>query len=389
MVVGARGTGKSTSLTTFADTTLDLSVPAVRTALSEDPDGVIAGIEGVLLVDEWQELPDILGAVKRAVDGVGNPGPERFLITGSVRARHQAATWPGTGRFVRVRMHGLTQAELEANNVYNPVDAFFDISAPGFHHSDLSRSDYLDRIVMGRFPAVTDLTGRSRSRWFSAYIEQLIDRDAQQVSERTTQPAKLRAVLNSCMARTGNELNKDATARDAGVDFRTAEYYLGLLEDLSVAMRVPAWSTTRLKRLTQTPKVHVLDPGMACHVLNADASVLGSDAALVGQLFETFVAAEIATHVETANEQTELFHFRDRDGHEVDLVLEQRGQIVGLEVKSSVSVDRSDAKGLIWLRDKLGELFHYGAVLYSGTIPFQIDERIWALPLSTLWQTPK
>lgn len=389
MVVGPRGTGKSTSLSKYADTTLDLSVPAVRAAVAEDPDGAISSAEGAVFVDEWQELPEILGSIKRSIDRIGGGQAGRFIITGSVRARRQAATWPGTGRFIRVRMYGLTQAELERDSRSNPIDTFFDDAAPGFRHSDLSRNDYLERITAGRFPAAVELAGRNRSRWYSAYIEQLIDRDARQVSERVTQPAKLRAVFTSCVARTGQELNRKATARDADVDFRTAEYYIGLLEDLSVIIHLPVWHSKRLKRLTQAPKVHVVDPGMACHVLNADAAVLGQDATLVGQLFETFVAAELATHVETAAEQTSLFHFRDRDGHEVDIVLEQRGRIVGLEVKSATAVDRSDARGLMWLRDKMGEDFHYGAVLYSGTIPFEVDDRIWVLPLSCLWRTVK
>lgn len=388
MVVGPRGTGKSTSLTRFADSTLDLSVPSIRAAVAEDPDGVIQGAEGTVFIDEWQEFPECLGSVKRSVDEPGGASPGRFIVTGSVRARHQAATWPGTGRFIRVRMYGLTQAELERNANYNPIDCLFAAGELAFGRSDLSRTDYLDRIVAGRFPAVIELDGRNRSRWFAAYVEQLIDRDARQVSERSTQPAKLRAVFNSCVARTGQELNRKATARDADVDFRTAEYYISLLEDLSMIIQLPVWHSSRLRRLTRTPKIHVVDPGMACHVLNADAQVLGNDVAMVGQLFETFVAAELATHVETAKEQTELFHFRDRDGHEVDVVLEQRGRIVGLEVKSATAVDRSDAKGLMWLRDRVGEDFHYGAVLYSGQIPFEIDDRIWALPLSALWRPP-
>jgi len=386
MVVGPRGTGKSTTLSKYADTTLDLSVPLVRTAVAEDPDAVINSAHGVVFIDEWQELPEILGSIKRSIDQVGGVQAGRSIITGSVRARRQAATWPGTGRFIRVRMYGLTQAELERDSRYNPVDVFFGEEPPVFGHSDLTRNDYLQRIAAGRFPAAVDLVGRNRSRWYSAYIEQLIDRDAEQVSERSTQSAKLRAVFTSSVARTAQELNRQATARDADVDFRTAEYYISLLEDLSVIIQLPVWHSKRLKRLTQTPKVHVVDPGMACHALNVDATALALDAALVGQLFETFVAAELATHVETALEQTSLFHFRDRDGHEVDIVLEQRGRIVGAEVKSATAVDRSDAKGLIWLRDKIGDDFHYGAVLYSGTIPFKIDDRIWALPLSSLWR---
>jgi uncharacterized protein len=389
LVIGPRGTGKSTSMAQFADTTLDLSQTGVRISAAEDPDGMLETAHGTVFIDEWQEVPEILGAVKRAVDAVGGSRAGRFIITGSVRARRQAVTWPGTGRFIRVRMYGLTQAELERDSRYNPIDAMFASQPPRFGQSDLSRNDYLSRIAAGRFPAAVDLTGRNRSRWYSAYVEQLIDRDAHQVSERATQPAKLRTVLRSCVARTGQELNRNATARDAEVDFRTADHYIGLLEDLSIIIQVPAWHTKHLKRLTQSPKVHVVDPGMACYVLNIDPLALGRNPGLVGQLFETFVASEIATHIETADEETSQFHFRDRYGHEVDVVLERHGRVVGLEVKSSTAVDRSDAAGLIWLRDKLGDDFHYGAVLYSGAFPFEIDDRIWALPISSLWRQPR
>ena len=106
-------------------------------------------------------------------------------------------------------------------------------------------------------------------------------------------------------------------------------------------------------------------------------------------MFETFVAAELATHIETSANETNLFHLRDQHGHEVDIILEQAGRIVGLEVKSSTKVDRSDTKGLRWLRDQTGSDFHYGAVLYTGALPFKIDDRIWALPISCLWRAPE
>ncbi len=388
MIVGPRGCGKSTSMGQFADTILDLSIPGVRTAAVEDPDGILKAARGRILIDEWQEAPEILGAVKRAVDAdlAGSPG--RFIVTGSVRAAQQAATWPGTGRLIRVRMSGLTQSELEHNNSYNPIDTLFRDQAPTFGHSALSRQDYLARVVTGRFPDVIGRSERGRSRWFDGYVDQLIDRDAAQIATMNPRPRKLRSVLSSCVARTGQELNKEATARDADVAKGTADNYITLLEDLSIIQRIPAWHHKRLHRLNRSPKIHIADPGLAAHLLNVDVTALERDATLVGQLFETFVATELSSHLETTEHRTELFHLRNRDGNEVDLILERHSQIVGLEVKSSASVDRSDARGLMWLRDKLGEAFHYGAVIYTGTLPFQIDDRVWAIPASALWRPP-
>lgn len=384
LVVGPRGSGKSTSMSAFADTILDLSDRGPRIAVSEDPDGVLAASEGTVLIDEWQEAPDVLAAVKRAVDR--DPRPGRFIVTGSVRAAHQAATWPGTGRLIRVRMCGLTQAELDHDADFDPIDILFAEESPLFARSDLGRSDYLDRLLAGRFPVVTGLGGRNRSRWYRAYVEQLVERDVAQITERAAQPAKLRAVLSSCAARSGQELRKGATAADADVDFRTADRALSLLEDLLIVGRIPSWHSNRLRRLTRTPKIHLSDPGMAAHLLSIDADSLIREPELVGQMFEAFVAAELVTHLETTSEETEIFHFRDRDGHEVDAILQRGGRTVGVEVKSSTRVDRRDASGLMWLRDRLGPGFLRGLILYAGELPFQIDDRIWAAPISNLWQ---
>ncbi len=389
MVVGPRGCGKSTSMGRFADATLDLSEPGDRLAATEDPDGSLAITDGTLLVDEWQEAPEILGAIKRAVDSDYSRRPGRFIVTGSVRAAQQAATWPGTGRLIRVRMHGLTRAEMERIERYNPIDVLFRLGQGHFGQSEWRRNDYLEAIVGGRFPVAVELSGRNRRRWYRAYVEQLIDRDSQQVSARLPRAGKLRSVLESCAARTGLELNKQAAARDAGVDFKTADGCLGVLEALSLISRIPAWHTKRLQRLTRSSKVFLADPGMAAHLLNVDPGSLGRDPALVGQMFETFAATELLAHIETAQEEVQMFHLRDRDGKEVDLLLESGGRIVGIEVKSASTVSRDDAGGLLWLRDRLGDDFAGGAILSSASTPFQIDDRVWALPLSALWNPPR
>ena len=389
LLVGPRGSGKSTSMARLANTVLDLSVPGTRLAASEDPDGVLAATRGTVLIDEWQEVPEILGAIKRAVDGDRARTPGRFLITGSVRAAHQAVTWPGTGRLIRMRMYGLTQAEIEGDGDYNPIDAFFREDPPTGPSSSVTRADYIERVVAGRFPRVLGLEGRNRARWYSAYVEQLVERDAGQLLAREPRPSLVRAALDSCAVRTAQELNKSATAADGDMDYRTAERMLGLLEDLSIVVRVPAWSAKRLKRLTATPKVHLADTGMAAYLLGVGVDQLGSSPAMIGPLFESFAVGELATHVETASEETGLFHVRNRDGQEVDAVLERGGRVVCVEVKSSTKVSFADARGLIWMRDRLGEVFHRGVLLHSGSLPFQLADQIWALPTSALWRDPR
>ena len=99
-------------MSAFSDTTLDHSEPGTRLAVTEDPDGSIAAASGTVLIDEGQEAPEVLGALKRAVDRDPSQKAGRFNVTGSIRAAHQAATWPWTGRLIRVRQYGLIQAEV-------------------------------------------------------------------------------------------------------------------------------------------------------------------------------------------------------------------------------------------------------------------------------------
>ena len=387
LLVGARAIGKSTSASRFADTTIDLSMPGPKLAAQQDPDGLLAASRGTVVIDEWQEAPEILGAVKRYVDADISRTAGRFILTGSVRAAYQAATWPGTGRLIRVRMSGLTQGEIEYDRVYNPIEELFSVTdAPIGGPCDLTRSDYLTLIVAGRFPDALRLSGRHRTRWFASYVGHLTEFDAPQITVGTPRPTKLRMVLESCAARTGQVLNQAATARGAGVTSVTAEAHMRLLEDLSIITRIPAWHSKRLYRLTRSPKIHLVDPGLAAHLLHADMNTLIRDGTLVGQLFETFVVSELWPHLEAVSTTTQMFHFRDHSGREIDCILEREGRLVGLEVKSSTRVTRHDAKSLIWLRDQLRHRFHLGVVLYAGQFPFQIDDRVWAVPIGALWR---
>lgn len=186
-----------------------------------------------------------------------------------------------------MRKSGLTQEEIEHNNAYNSVDTLFATDPPAGDDSDLTRVDYLERIVAGRFPYALDLTARSRSRWFDVYVEQLVELHAPQITKGNPRPHKIRAVLLSCATRTDQELNKQATARDVGVTNVTADTHLRLLEDLSIIVCADVAQQAALPA-TRFPKVHLVDPGLAAHLLDSGTFTLTHDATLVGQLLETF-----------------------------------------------------------------------------------------------------
>ncbi|MDQ1304495.1 MAG: uncharacterized protein QG671_322 [Actinomycetota bacterium] len=133
MIVRPRAAGKTTTAQRLATTTLRLDEPAVAAAVAADPDAALKRATKPVLLDEWQEVPDVLGAVKRAVDRNSEPG--QFILTGSAEADHSSRTWPGTGRVIRVVLHGLTQREIIG-----------EVGSPGpLHHLMTGRIEELSR----------------------------------------------------------------------------------------------------------------------------------------------------------------------------------------------------------------------------------------------------
>ena len=162
-----------------------------------------------------------------------------------------------------------------------------------------------------------------------------------------------------------------------------------LLERIFLLERLPAWHSNRLNRLIKTPKLHLADTGLACALLGVSAEEMHRDRPLLGQLLETFVFQELKRQADWRNQPTELFHFRDRDGVEVDLVLEQGGgTVAGVEVKASSTVRGRDFRGLRKLAGALGNRFAGGVVLYDGVTSARFGERLYAAPIRRLWESP-
>jgi len=182
---------------------------------------------------------------------------------------------------------------------------------------------------------------------------------------------------------------------------------------------LPAWSTNRLKRLSRTPKRYIIDSGLLAGILRvAIDDVLASAHLLVvcrgfgcatcptsglarwttelrscthdiplGSMIDTFVVAQLRAEATVARTRYRLSHLREQDGRrEVDVIAELGGgRIVGIEIKASASVGRSDARHLEWLSGIMGDRFAGGAVLHTGPDTFELTDRVIAAPISTLW----
>jgi predicted AAA+ superfamily ATPase len=184
----------------------------------------------------------------------------------------------------------------------------------------------------------------------------------------------------------GPLVNFDSLGRDLALSANTARSHTALLETLFLTARLEAWSTNLLGRVIKTPKAYVADSGLLCHLIGVDVDRLAEDGEIAGMVFETFVAMELRRQIVWQDNAPRLYHYRDRDGREVDVVLERRdGSVVGVEVKTAASASTADFRGLRHLRDKLGERFKAGVLLYTGESVVPFGDRLAAVPLCGLW----
>ena len=388
LVVGPRACGKTTTGRRHCRERLRLDRPAEAAVVRADPDAALADGPFPLLVDEWQVVPEVLGAVKRAVDEGARPGS--FVLTGSSQADLTAAGWPATGRLIRVLMYGLVERELEQGSSQPPVlDRLLAAGAGGLS----TPSDppdirgYVARALRGGFPeAALAASERASRRWLSSYIDQLVSRDVSLVGA-VRDPMRLRHYLQAIAASTAGMPTVKTLVDAAGIERSTANAYDSLLERLLITERLPAWSSNRLNRLIRLPKRYLVDPAFIGPLLVVDARAVLRDGDLLGRLLDSFVVTQLRAECTVSEHSPRLFHIRDANNrHEVDILIEfGDGRVIGIEVKADAAPGPDSAAHLRWLRDGVGDRFALGLVLHTGPRPFRLDESIAALPICALW----
>lgn len=385
-LTGPRATGKTTTAARLARTIVRLDREAEAVAFRADPDAALRGLVEPVLIDEWQVVPGVLGAVKRAVDD--RPGPGRFLVAGSVRGDLEGETWPGTGRLTRIPLFGMTVREQIGLRSFEP---FFDRVASGADLAPASTTPdlrgYVDLLLHSGFPEpALRLGSEARRRWLESYVDQLLTRDAEQV-EDGRDPIRLRRYLEAYALNSAGIVEDLTLFEAAGINRRTAQAYERLLTNLLVVERLPAWTSNRLKRLTLTPKRYVIDPGLAASTLGLDADLVMRDGDLLGRMLDTFVVAQLRAELAVTAARPRLYHLRQQEGRiEVDVLAElSGGRLVGLEIKADAAPTAQSARHLATVRDRYPDQFVAGVVLHTGPRAYRLGDRLLAAPISTLW----
>lgn len=385
-VTGARATGKTTTARRHAATVIQLDNADAAAAIRVDPDAALRDLQPPVLLDEWQAVPEVLSAVKRAVDNDRTPG--RFILSGSVRSARDPALWPGTGRLLPVAMHPLTVREqvgaIDGVEFLERLRTGEGIQLPA-DIPDLRA--YVEIALKGGFPeAVLEHQAERRDAWLDGYLSHMVTRDPSTLGTSPDSDRLGRFFAAYALNTAG--LATDATLiKAAGIDRRTGESYTRLLSDLGIIAELPAWHSNRLSRLVKGRKRLVADTGLWAAAVGIDAATVMSSGDLIGRLLETLVINQLRAETAVTTRGPQLCHLRVADGrHEVDLVADfgARG-IVAIEIKATNAPDASDARHLAWLRDELGPQFAAGAVLHVGSHQYRLSHQIDAIPICALW----
>ena len=389
LLVGARQTGKTTLAKLVAEGrpgtayfTLDDST--VFESAQADPAGLLAGLPDLAILDEVQRAPGLLLAMKAVIDLDRRPG--RFLLTGSADVLSMPRVAESlAGRMEVATLWPLSQGEL-AGHRERFVDTLLGGDLPVSRGGRDGADDLQERILRGGFPAAVARDRPARRRaFFDAYVTTLLQRDVRDLAD-IERPAALRRLLQVVSARTGSLSNRAELSRALGLPVSTLERYLAILQTLFLVQEVPAWASNRGKRLVRSPRLHVVDSGLAASLTGLGVEALRQDRTLLGPLLESFVAGEVRKQISWSEARPSLFHFRTHAGGEVDLVLEDAGgRVVGIEVKAAASASGSDFAGLRILEETAGKSFVQGVVLYFGAARVPFGPRLHALPIDALW----
>ena len=389
LIHGPRQCGKTTlarlvgDVAGYAYITFDDDVQLA--AARFDPVGFVADLPARVVLDEVQRVPELFLALKSTVDRDRKPG--RFILTGSTNVLLVPALADSlAGRMEIVRLHPLAQCELGRSQP-GFLDRLFEKGFPNRTYERLG-TQLIARVVAGGYPgALARAAERRRMAWYRDYVETLVQRDVRDLA-RISSLNVLPRLLQLAAGQTARLVNITEMSGPFQLSRPTIRDYVTLLERVFLLEHLPPWSSNRLSRLVRTPKLHMGDTGVAAALLGLDSAALAKDKSLLGQFLETFVFQELRRQASWHETATAFYHFRDKDGTEVDIVLERSvNELAGVEVKAAATVGEADFRGLRKLQSAAGDRFMAGVVLYDGHSSVGFGPNLFAVPIRALWET--
>jgi len=382
VLTGARQVGKTTLL--LHDPAFEgrryvnLDEFPQREAARRDPDALLEGPAPVT-VDEVQRVPELLEAIKLAVDRDRAPG--RFLLSGSANLELLAGVSETlAGRAVHVELQPLSRREARGGAGSPPFLAGF-LAAP-FVPPAAAGPVGPEEVLTGGMPTVRLDQVRRPATWFSGYEQTYLERDLRSLAHVADLPG-FRQLLRLAALRTGQILNTSDLSRDVHLSYETVRRYLGLMETSCVLTRLPSFRGSRTTRLVKSPKLHVFDSGVAAWLAGVDSLDPAADEPLRGPLYETWVAQNLRALLGAWIPGARLHYWHVQGRYEVDFVVEAGRRTIGIEVKAATRWRERDLRGLRTFADRTPSCVAT-VLAYNGTEAVALGDRLYAVPLARL-----
>ncbi|MDE3243284.1 MAG: ATP-binding protein [Nitrospirota bacterium] len=383
VLTGARQTGKSTLIRELLPEpdrdyrTLD-DMEVLERAQRE-PDALVSSRQPIT-IDEIQRSPDLLLAIKRAVDRDRKPG--RFLLSGSANlALFGKVSETLAGRAVYLTLYPFTAAERAGLGTVGQWDKVFDDPSQfeGTHPAFARGGEGF--LQSGFPPAALMKTHALQRTWLDGYVRTYLERDLQTLSS-IENLVDFRRLMRVAALRSGSLINQSQIGRDAGLAQPTAHRYLNLLEASYLLHRLPAYAVNRTKRVIKAPRLFFCDTGLAAYLAGIETLADLDKAGLTGAFLETLIFSDLLAWRETLTPRPEILYWRTVSGAEVDFVIERAGKVVPMEVKASGRPRATDIQHLRLFLAEYGKAAPHAILLHTGQRCEQLAERMWAVPLS-------
>ena len=378
VVTGARQTGKSTLVRELLPGTrryLSLDDLDTRDVARRDPQALVGHREPVIL-DEIQREPQLLLAVKQAIDERRQPG--RFVLTGSAGLLlMQRASESLAGRASYLTLWPMTRREqlgLGTGGIWSELLAAPDDEWPELLAAVPSEpADWRSWALRGGFPtpALELADDAERAIWFDGYVRTYLERDLQDLSSVAALPDFRRLMRAACL-RLGQIVNQTDLGRDVALSQSTVHRYLNLLETSHLLVRVAAYSVNRTKRLIKSPKLYWGDTGLALR--------LAQQREPTGACLENLVLCDLLAWRETRTQPTEVMHWRTAGGAEVDFIVETQDRLLPIEVKATTRPRLGDARHLRTFNAEYAGQTRIGLLVYGGDTIEWLAPDVLAVP---------
>lgn len=383
LLTGPRQVGKTTLLRHLSAANrcyVTLDDLAARDLARRDPVLFLQKYPPPVLIDEIQYAPEVLTAIKLAVDRDHRPGA--FWLTGSQQfAVMKGLTETLAGRVAILTLLGFTQRETDGRPAglppFLPDEAA--LQARSTTAAALTLHDVYERIWRGSMPALVTGQIRDRDLFYRSYVQTYLERDVRDL----TQVGDLNAFgrfLRAVAARTAQRLNYSDLARDCAISVNTARKWMSVLEGSFQVAILPAYHTNLSKRLYSTPKLHFLDTGLCAYLTEWPSPRSLEAGAMSGALFESFVFGEILKTWHNRGRRPAFHYYRDKDGREIDLLISHDGRLWPIEIKKAALVREADTAAFRTLAGR-GTKIGRGAVVCLGAERMPLNREVDVIPV--------